>query len=98
MTPEQLDKVMRPYFDRVFRHAKWSEDKPDEYGEVWNGIFNQDGELLVGHPESNSSIYFTNGPYFSNMWDLFSIDYNQFYAAMGRYIKKKYGCEFDRIV
>ena len=36
ITPEQLDKVMRPYFDKVFKHAKWSEDSPDSYGEsVW---------------------------------------------------------------
>jgi hypothetical protein len=97
ITPEQLDKVMRPYFDKVFKHAKWSEDSPDSYGEAWHGFFNQDGQMLVGHPEYDSSTYFTDGVYFNNMWDLFSIDAKEFTDAMGRYLKNKYGCEFDKI-
>jgi hypothetical protein len=95
ITPEKLDKVMKPYFDKVFEDTKWSESNLD--GETWQGLINQDGELLVGHPEHDNTAYYTNGQYFSNMWDLFSIDYNEFYNAMGRYIKKEYGCEFDYI-
>ena len=95
ITPEQLDKVMRPYFDKVFKHAKWSDAELD--GQSWYGFFNQDGEMLVGHPEYDSSTYFTDGVYFNNMWDLFSIDAKEFTDAMGRYLKNKYGCEFDKI-
>ena len=66
-------------------------------GQSWYGFFNQDGEMLVGHPEYDSSTYFTDGRYFNNMWDFFSIDSKEFTDAMGRYLKKKYGCEFDKI-
>ena len=97
ITPEQLDKVIKLYFDRVFKDAKWSEKYVGGYGETWHGFFNRDGEMLVGHPEHDSSTYYTDGTYFSNMWDLFSIDYKEFTDAMGRYIKKTYGCEFDYI-
>jgi len=97
ITPEQLDKIMKPYFDKLFKDAKWSEKYIGGYGETWFGLFNQDGEMMVGHPEHDSSTYYTDGTYFSNMWELFSIDYKEFTDAMGRYIKKKYGCEFDYI-
>jgi len=97
ITPEQLDKVIKPYFDRVFKDAEWSEKYVGGYGETWYGLFNRDGVMLVGHPESDSSTYYTDGKYFGTMWELFSIDAKEFTDAIGRYIKKKYGCEFDYI-
>ncbi len=97
ITPEKLDKIMKPYFDKVFQDTKWGEQYISGYGETWYGLFNQDGEMLVGHPESDDTTYYTDGAYFSNMWDLFSIDYKEFTNAIGRYLKKKYGFEFDYI-
>jgi hypothetical protein len=32
------------------------------------------------------------------MWDLFSVDAKDFNEAIGRYIKKKYGCDFKKIM
>lgn len=43
-------------------------------------------------------MYFTDGQYFNNMWDLFSVNAQDFNESMGRYIKKKYGCEFKKIM
>jgi hypothetical protein len=98
ITPEQLDKVIKPYFDKVvFKDSKWGEKYIGGYGETWYGLFNQDGEMLVGYPESDSSTYYTDGTYFSNMWEFFSVDAKEFTDAIGRYIKKTYGCEFDYI-
>ena len=97
ITPEKLDKIMKPYFDKVFEDTKWSEEYVSGYGETWSGLFNQDGEMLVGYPEHDYTTYFTDGRYFNNMWDLFSIDSKEFTDAMGRYLKKTYGCEFDYI-
>jgi len=98
ITPEQLDKVIKPYFDKVvFKDSKWDEKYIGGYGETWYGVFNQDGEMLVGHPEYDSSTYYTDGTYFNNMWDFFGVDSKEFTDAIGRYIKKKYGCEFDYI-
>ena len=95
ITPEQLDKVAKSFFDKVFEHTEWSDAELD--GQSWHGFFNQDGEMLIGHPEHDSSTYFTDGTYFNNMWDFFGVDAKEFTDAMGRYLKKKYGCEFDRI-
>ena len=32
---------MKPYFDKVFEHTKWSDAELD--GQSWYGFFNQDG-------------------------------------------------------
>ena len=98
ITPEQLDRLTKPYFDKEFKHAKWGEHSDSYGGGTWYGVINQDDVLLVGYPSHDSDTYFTNGQHFSDMWHLFSIDGQEFSESMGRYIKKKYGCEFNRIM
>jgi len=98
ITPEQLDKVIKPFFDKEFKHAKWGEHNDSYGGGEWFGVINQDDVMLVGHPSHDSDMYFTNGEYFNNMWDLFSVKPQEFNESMGRYIKKKYGCKFERIM
>lgn len=98
ITPEQLDKLIKPFFDKEFKHVKWGEHNDSYGGGKWYGIINQDDVLLVGYPSHDSDTYFTNGQHFSEMWRLFSIDGQEFSEAMGRYIKKKYGCDFKKIM
>ena len=96
--PEQLDKIMKPFFDKEFKDAKWGEHtSPRDSNDVWYGFINQDDVLLVGHPSFNVDNYYTNGHHFSNMWDLFSVRATDFNESLVRYIKKKYGCEFKKI-
>ena len=97
ITPEQLDRLVKPYFDKEFKHAKWGEQGSPNSNDVWYGVINQDDVMLVGHPSHDSDTFFTNGQHFTSMWDFFSIDSKEFTDAMGRYLKKKYGCEFDKI-
>ena len=98
LTPEQLDRIIKPYFDKEFKHAKWGEDVSSNSNDVWYGVINQDNIMLVGHQSDNNDMYFTNGEYFNNMWDLFSVNPQDFNESMGRFIKKKYGCEFKKIM
>lgn len=96
--PEQLDKTMKPFFDKEFKDAKWGEHtSPRDSNDIWYGFINQDDVLLVGHPSFNVDNYYTNGYHFENMWSLFGIDAKEFNQSIGRYIKKKYGVEFNRI-
>jgi hypothetical protein len=97
ISPEQLDKITTPFFDKEFKHAKWGEHNDTNVGDTWYGFINKDGVLLVGYPPHDSDTYYTNGQYFSNMWDLFSISAPDFNESLGRYIKKKHGCEFKKI-
>jgi hypothetical protein len=98
ISPEQLDKIIKPFFDKEFKHAKWGEHDDSYGGGTWYGFLNQDDIMLVGHPSHDSHTYFTNGQHFSDMWQFFSIDGKEFNDAMGRYIKKKYGSDFNRIM
>jgi len=96
--PEQLDKIMKPFFDKEFKDAKWGEHtSPRDSNDIWYGFINQDDVLLVGHPSFNVDNYYTNGYHFENMWSLFGIDAKEFNQSIGRYIKKNYGVEFNRI-
>lgn len=97
ISPEQLDKITTPFFDKEFKHAKWGEHNDINVGDTWYGFINQDDVLLVGYPPHDSDTYYTNGQYFSNMWDLFSVSAPDFNESLGRYIKKNYGCEFKKI-
>ena len=87
ITPEQLDKIIKPFFDKEFKHAKWGEHSDSYGGGTWYGVINQDDVLLVGYPSHDSDTYFTNGQHFSDMWHLFSIDGQEFSESMGRYIE-----------
>lgn len=98
ITPEQLDRLIKPYFDKEFKHVKWGEHDVPLGGGTWYGAINQDNVMLVGHPSNDNDFYFTNGQYFHDMWYLFSVRHQEFNESMGRYIKKKYGCKFERIM
>lgn len=98
ISPDQLDKLLKPFFDKEFKHAEWGEYNDQYGGGKWYGIVNQDGVLLVGHPSHDNVILFTNGNHFTNMWDFFSVDYKDFNEAIGRYVKKKYNVSYDRIL
>ena len=97
ISPEQLDKIVRPFFDREFRHAKWGEYNDSYGGGKWYGVVNEDGVLLAGYPSHNDEILFTNGKHFSNMWDFFSVDPQDFNESIARYVEEKYGRSFNRV-
>jgi hypothetical protein len=97
ISPEQLDKIIKPFFDKEFKNSKWGEQVTPNSNDVWYGFINKDEVLLVGYPQHDSDTYYTNGQYFSSMWDLFTVTSPVFNESLGRYIKKNYGCEFKKI-
>lgn len=99
ITPEQLDKMTKLFFDMEFKDCKFGEySVVTSDGNTWYGVINQDNVLLVGHPRYDSDNYYTNGHHFSNMWKFFGVEPNEFTQSMGRYIKKKYGVDFKSIM
>ena len=98
ITSEQLDRVLFPFFEKEFKHTEWGEYDDIYGGGKWYGYINQDNEMLAGHPSHDDSIVFTNGQYFSNMWDLFSADSKDFNKSMLRFIEMKYGKSFGEVL
>lgn len=98
ITEDHLDKILKPFFDKEFKHAEWGEHRDSYGGGKWYGYVNQDGVLLAGHPSHDDSILFTNGQHFANMWDLFSVDPKDFNKSLLRYTEKKYGKTFNEVM
>lgn len=97
ITPKQLDKVLKPFFDKEFKDVKWGEYNDRYGGGKWYGFLNQDGVLLAGHPSHDDSILYTNGEHFINMWDIFSVTPKEFNYSIGRYLGNRYGKWFENI-
>lgn len=98
ITESQLDRILKPFFDKEFEGSEWGKYNDQYGGGKWYGYVNQDGVILAGHPSHDDSILFTNGQHFTNMWDLFSISPQDFNEAIGRYIKMRYDKTFGKIM
>lgn len=98
ITEGQLDKILKPFFDKEFKHAEWGEYNDSYGGGKWYGYINKDGVILAGHPSHDDSILFTNGQHFANMWDFFSVDPKDFNKSLLRYTEKKYGKTFNEVM
>ena len=94
ITYEQLDRLMKPYWDDKFRGAEFGTIEEYSDDEDWSGLIKKtpDGEiLLVGYPYyDDGSTWFSNGEYFGGGWHMFNITSYEFNMSMLRYIEKNY--------
>jgi ABC-type glycerol-3-phosphate transport system substrate-binding protein len=86
ISEEKLDKILKNYFDVFFKGAYISTNEKN-----WYGIFNQDGNLLVGRPiDSNTDIMYYDGTTFKSLKIFFDLTIKGFSDALKRYIEKTY--------
>ena len=96
LNQDQLYKIMKLFFDSRFKNSKL--EIRNYEGEKWKGIWSPDGELLVGSPsEGELHNYYFNGGYFSNEWDMFSIDIVTFIDMMELYLEKEYDLKINSL-
>ena len=104
ITQEQLDRVMKPYWDSKFKDGVLGKFRNDSDEIDWYGIYknNPSGEkdTLVGTPSiDGSGPWFCDGDNFYNGWELFNITPEDFFEAMKRYVEKKFGVNtIERII
>ena len=97
ITPEQLDRLMKPYWDEKFAGAEFYTMGDYADGEDWTGLYRGDN-LLIGYPKRTAGfIWFSNGEYFDGGWKMFSIPPPIFNLSMKRYIWKKFGIDVPNI-
>ena len=101
LKPSQIDKIMKPFWDKSFDGAKIREINLS--GEMWSGIVKVDDELgltlLVGRPVGREDMmWYSNGHYFSRKWDLFGISPQEFNKSLSRYVKDNYGLDVTDII
>lgn len=99
ITSEQLDKVLRPYFDKYFSDSKFGTSK-NEDGDTWSGYWIKRGEnydLLVGHPYlDDSGSWFYNGQILEGEL-YYGIDVSDYIASMKRYLQTVLGQKVENL-
>ena len=94
LSEEQLDKVMKHYFDYKFENAVLKKEKIaiDNSDIPWYGFW-VDDNVVLGYPVESTNVsytWFSDGPYFQSGWDLFGLTTPEFLNTMVRYLNKKY--------
>ena len=88
LTKEQLDSLIKPYFDIRFEGSIIKTGLVD-VGHEWFGFW-KDGEHILGYPVNNDENWYCSGPHFSDGIFLFSLEPKDYYEAMRRYVNKNY--------
>jgi len=93
LSEEQLDKVMKHYFDYKFENAVLKKEKINiDVAIPWYGFWVNDN-IILGYPVESTDVsytWFSDGPYFQSAWDLFGLTPPEFHNTMIRYLNKKY--------
>ena len=97
ITQDQLDMVVKPYFDKWFINSEYG-TRRNEDGYRWTGFWVGNKTLLIGHPElDDSGVWFSNGQILDG-WIYFDIEQKEFYHSMKRYLCKKFEVEVQEII
>lgn len=101
LTEKQLDRLLKPYFDKEFEDTEYTTTINKGSGTEWTGFYkNISGnlEFMVGFANGDRDNWFVNGPVFNNEWDIFGIDYNNFIQSMSRYLSERFGINIPRMI
>lgn len=88
LSQEQLDSLIKPYFDVRFDGSVIKTGLVD-FGNEWFGFW-KDGENILGCPSDKDETWYCSGPHFSDGILLFSLRPTEYYEAMRRYVNKNY--------
>jgi hypothetical protein len=90
VTEEQLDRLMKSYWDDKFDGAEIGVIENYVEDNDWYGI--RKGKLLlVGKPIKSVGCWYSNGEYFGGGWSMFGIEAPEFNEAMLRYVQDNFG-------
>ena len=90
VTDEQLDRLMKSYWDSKFSGAEVGVIENYVEDNDWYGI-SKGRLLLVGKPIDAISCWYSNGEYFGGGWNMFGINPMEFNESMLRYVKDNFG-------
>ena len=89
VTEEQLDRLMKSYWDDKFNGVEFGKIKNYSGSEDWYGI-KRGRFLIIGKPVKSVDCWFSNGEYFGGGWGMFGIEPPEFNESMLRYIKNTF--------
>ena len=90
VTEEQLDRLMKSYWDDKFSGAELGVIENYVEDNDWYGI-HKGKLLLVGKPIDSKGCWYCNGEYFGGGWGMFGIEPPEFNESMLRYVQDNFG-------
>jgi hypothetical protein len=96
MDEKTLDKILKPYFDVLFKNSQIKIGR-SAAGEVWQNIVDENDRVLLGKPYDDDTWY-TNGRIIGGLYKYFDVTPKEIYKAIARYANKKFGLDISSIL
>jgi hypothetical protein len=102
MTIEQIDKIMKLYWIEKFNGCVLDENPIYKSTDIWYGLYNEKGELVVGTiknaPKYDEDVWYYDGNFFGNDNDMFGLRIGEFKISMKRYLIKTYTLKIKELM
>lgn len=102
MTYEQIDKIMKPYWIEKFNGCVLDENSIDSATDIWYGLYNEKGELVVGTiknaPKYDDDVWYYDGIFFDKQYSFFDLTISEFNRAMSRYLTNTYNLKIKELM
>jgi hypothetical protein len=102
MTYEQIDKIMKPYWIEKFSGCVLDERYIDSSINIWYGLYNEKGELVIGTlkncPTWDLDVWYYDGKFFSYHNTFFDLTISEFNQSMKRYLIKTYNLKIKNVL
>lgn len=102
MTYEQIDKIMKHYWIEKFSGCVLDERYIDSSINIWYGLYNQKGELVIGtlknSPPWDIDVWYYDGKFFSYHNTFFDLTISEFNQSMKRYLIKTYNLKIKNVL
>ncbi len=102
MTHEQIDKIMKPYWIEKFNGCELYESPLDSSSDIWYGLHNQKGEMVIGTiknaPHYDEDVWYYDGIFFDKQYSFFDLTISEFNRAMSRYLTNTYNLKIKELM
>jgi len=97
ITESVLEKIINRYFNEIFEDSTLGSEDIGSGGE-WFGVFNRNGEIIIGHPSHDDYNYFYNGTTFFNAHELFGISLEEFRRYLKIYVENRFNITINDLM
>jgi hypothetical protein len=101
VSEDQIDSILKRYFDKVFSNADYLENIQGKKFN-WTGFFKKGSRdienFIIGYSTDDPHIWFSNGNIFSSKSDIFDISTWELNNALKRYLNKNYNTNIETVI
>ena len=95
ITESGLEKIINRYFNDIFEDSTLGSEDINYGGGKWFGVFDKNGELLIGHPSHDDSMYFYDGSYFFSAREIFDISLEELRRYLKNYVEDRFNIKIN---